>query len=1565
MKTIIHYRKILSRLGAIVFISLLADFSIAQCNTDNSICTPGVAGPFNFVTPGPDVSTCLDFNGDIGYIILHITTSGPLNILINGDAGTGYLDVSIFNIPDGETPCTAIQNDANEIGCNYASSSSGCNQFGTQFSCNSSVAAPNVTAGQKLMIVVDNWSNSSSTFTLELAATGAQTGPPDGTVTPAGPFCSNASAVQLEAADMGGTWSGPGTSSSGLFTPSVAGEGTHTINYTIGQAPCNATGTTTISVGATPTANAMSNITACANASVSVPNFSSSTAGTTYSWTNSNTAIGLAENGTGNISAFTGTNSGSSAISATITVTPSNNGCTGTPISFTITINPSPSMNQPSNTSYCHGATALSSSFSSTTGGVTYAWTNDNTAIGLTANGTGNTPSFTTNNTSSTASVATISVIPTANTCSGNTYTYTITINASPTVDFIDDEIDCAGNTIPAKYFTSTPAGANYTWTNSNTAIGLAANGVDNTPAFIAQNSSGSASISGTIDVTANLSGCSGGSRSFTITVSPLPTVDPISSVSQCAGTALSAIDFTGTPSSVSFDWTNDDTSIGLASNGTGNIASFTPTNSSGSNVIASIIVTPTIGTCTGSPENFTITVAPTPTISQEGDLFYCPNETASASAYVIVPSGSTVNWTNSNTNIGLSAGGTGNTPSFTTANSGMTDVGQIDVVATLGACTSETMSYNIQVSEAPTMTDPSDLTVCAGDLINASSFTSSTNGANFSWTNDNTAIGLGANGTGNYSAFTATNTSSNPIVSVIEITPGIGSCTGTPESFTITVNPVPVSAPISDQTLCNGAMTSAVNFVSTPVGASFSWVNDNTTIGLASNGNGNISSFSALNSGSTLITATVVVSPTLNGCTGSSENFQIQVNPTPSIATISDITQCSETIISVGAATTTPSSGVSIAWTNDNTAIGLGANGNGTISNFTATNNTSSQLTATIELTPTYATCVGTAINFNIAVNPTGTIQAISNITACMGDDIDIPDFVGNDPATTFEWTNSNTNIGLAASGNGNIMNFTASNATSSNEVATLQITPNYNGCIGTPAPFNITVKPIPSISPINDIEACANTNVLVNAFSSTPSGSTFIWTNDETDIGLAANGTGNISNFTSSNTTNTPLVGTITVAPTLNGCNGASENFTITVEPELNATIAQNGPLCEGDTLFLEAEIDVPVDFIWTGPNQFSSTLQNPNEPQIPVEGDGTYFLTVISGNCTATFSEIVIVNPGNSPTVTSAGPFCTDNPVVTLLADLPGGTWSGNGITNTSTGQFNPAIASAGDHTITYATSGACSGSSSITITVNALPNPDFTVDTQTGCAPHSILFTNTSNPLSDAVQWNFGDQTSASTVASANHNYTEPGVYSVTLTATTAGCSSSITKNQYIEIIPAPIASFYVNDTEAMASDPIFMFNNTSSNAVYYDWDYGDGYVDTAESPAHIFPNIEGNYTVTLVVSNEIGCTDYTTLGVTVKQELLYFIPNSFTPDGDEYNHTFKPVFTAGIDPYSYSIQVYNRWGELIFEGHDLKYGWDGTYMGNQVGNGTYVWKITFREEKNDSRHQLTGTLNLLR
>ncbi|MDB4091376.1 hypothetical protein N9528_03500, partial [Crocinitomicaceae bacterium] len=226
----------------------------SQCNTNISICTAGVAGPFTFANGSANPSSCLDFtNGaatpNYAYIILYITQGGDLNLLIDGDQATGCLDVSIFDITGVNDPCASLGL-ATEIGCNYASACDGCNEFGTSFPCASEVPAPVVNAGDVIMILVEDWNATMTNFTLELSsvAGSAQTGPPDATINQPPTVCATSGPIQLTAADNGGDWSGPGISPTGEFDPAAVGVGTYTINYTIGSAPCDDASFSTIEV---------------------------------------------------------------------------------------------------------------------------------------------------------------------------------------------------------------------------------------------------------------------------------------------------------------------------------------------------------------------------------------------------------------------------------------------------------------------------------------------------------------------------------------------------------------------------------------------------------------------------------------------------------------------------------------------------------------------------------------------------------------------------------------------------------------------------------------------------------------------------------------------------------------------------------------------------------------------------------------------------------------------------------------------------------------------------------------------------------------------------------------------------------------------------------------------------------------------------------------------------------------------------------------------------------------------------------------------------------------------
>ena len=174
---------------------------------------------------------------------------------------------------------------------------------------------------------------------------------------------------------------------------------------------------------------------------------------------------------------------------------------------------------------------------------------------------------------------------------------------------------------------------------------------------------------------------------------------------------------------------------------------------------------------------------------------------------------------------------------------------------------------------------------MCNGATTNLVNFSGTVSGTIFNWTNSNTAIGLAASGNGDIAAFTAINLTNAPITATITVTPtAAGSCLGIPQIFTITVNPIPNTVIPPSQILCNGKATNAINFSGLVSGTNFSWTNNNTSIGLAASGNGNISAFDAINLTSVPVTAVITVTPSAAGCSGIAHTFTIIVQPMPTV---------------------------------------------------------------------------------------------------------------------------------------------------------------------------------------------------------------------------------------------------------------------------------------------------------------------------------------------------------------------------------------------------------------------------------------------------------------------------------------------------------------------------------------------------------------------------------------------------------------------------------------------------------------------------------------------------------
>ena len=213
-------------------------------------------------------------------------------------------------------------------------------------------------------------------------------------------------------------------------------------------------------------------------------------------------------------------------------------------------------------------------------------------------------------------------------------------------------------------------------------------------------------------------------------------------------------------------------------------------------------------------------------------------------------------------------------------------------------------------------------------------------------------------------------------------------------------------------------------------------WVNNNAGIGLAVSGTGNIPSFTTTNATTSPITATITVTPTTPvGCTGTPISFTITVNPTATLNAIANKVVCNGSSVPV-TILSGPVSGAVYTWTNNRPAIGLAASGTGFIPSFVASIGASNPVTATIRvyssITNGGVTCIGDSMVFIIVVNPTATVNSVTNQTLCNGVSTAAINFTsptsgGAGSNIIFNWVNNTPSIGLAASGSGNIPSFTA----------------------------------------------------------------------------------------------------------------------------------------------------------------------------------------------------------------------------------------------------------------------------------------------------------------------------------------------------------------------------------------------------------------------------------------------------------------------------------------------------------------------------------------------------------
>ncbi len=249
--------------------------------------------------------------------------------------------------------------------------------------------------------------------------------------------------------------------------------------------------------------------------------------------------------------------------------------------------------------------------------------------------------------------------------------------------------------------------------------------------------------------------------------------------------------------------------------------------------------------------------------------------------------------------------------------------------------------------------------------------------------------------------------------------------------------------------------------------------------------------------------------------------------------------------------------------------------------------------------------------------------------------------------------------------------------------------------------------------------------------------------------------------------------------------------------------------------------------------------------------------------------------------------------------------------------------------------------------------------------TGCAPLTASL-QTTGIAGVNYTWS-ANGNSLGTGASLSEIFNNSGCFDITLLASIGNCSSSTTVPNLVCVDNSPNAAFTSSILQFSGGPQNVTFTNNSTGADSYLWDFGNGNTSTIISPTNSYYNTTGNTLVTLYALTNNGCIDSTSVVITYIEDAIFYVPNTFTPDQDEFNQTWGPVFTQGFDPYNFDLFVFNRWGEVIWESHDATKKWDGTYgpKGLDCPDGVYTWKISFKPKETDKKTSITGSINIIR
>jgi len=909
------------------------------------------------------------------------------------------------------------------------------------------------------------------------------------------------------------------------------------------------------------------------------------------------------------------------------------------------------------------------------------------------------------------------------------------------------------------------------------------------------------------------------------------------------------------------------------------------------------------------STKNVTVIVGG-PVAPTVAPVNYCQNATATA----LTATGASLLWYTAAT--GGVGSATAPTPLTTTAVTTSYYVSQ-----TSGGCESTRSKLDVIVSTRPVLSITNPSAVCSPLTVNlalAAVTAGSTGAGTLSYWTDNAAT----TSLTTSSAVTTSNT--------YYIKSTAGTCTDIkPVIVTINNCACPVVLTITDPTAVCSPLTVDVTLPAVTTGSSSPstlsyWTNSICTTLLTT---------------STAITLTgVYYIKSDDGTCSVIKPVNVTVNTTPSLVVVNPSAVCSPTLVDI----TLP-------------AVTTGSTGNGTLTYWsdntytTALTNSTAVSFGTYYIKSTIGTCTDSKA-VSVTVNSTPVLTITDPNGAC--------------PPSTVSIISASVTAGSTGGGSLTYWNDLAgtsvvSNPSTISASGTFYIKATNTTCTDVKA-VNVTIS-APVLSITNPLAVCSplTVDVTLPAVTTGSTGNGIVTYFNE--IGC----TTVLPNPTS------VAVGTTYYIKSTAGICSDVKAVTVTINTTPSLTITDPAAVCEPNTVDISSA-SITAGSTGGGIRSFWTNVSATNAltNQTAISTSGVYYIKSTNGVCSDTKAVTVTVNATPSLIVINPASVCFPSTVdITKQAVTNGST--GNGALSYSLDAAGTiplsnekALAVNGTYYI-KSSIGSCVDIKPVTITINSSPIL-LLEEPLPVCEPAKLditgaLTTAGSTPGTLLTYW-----TNTSATVRLN-NPTAIGIQNTYyIQSTLNGCSSI--SPIFVQINPKPIADFKMNPSVISTANPISQMENTSIDAVNSSWLFNDGGISSETSPSHTFPDkVQSQQNIILIVTSVEGCKDTTSRTITINEELIYYVPNSFTPDEDDYNQEFRPVFTSGYDPSVYHLMIFNRWGTVVFESSDVNYGWGGKYGkdGTRAQEGSYTWKITYKLKMNDLHKSIVGSVNLLK